>query len=113
MRYKVISKNPGTGVGLQIGGHKMHLLSSKEGYKLLLRGAGKTYIDTETKGFIANEWIEMIIEYREGKILLNINGSEKIYEHDKLSMDGAKTLLFKNSQFDAILFDYVRLWSAD
>ncbi len=113
LRYKVISKDAGTGVGLQIGGHKIHLNSTKEGYRLLFRESGKSYTNNETKGFIANEWIDMIIEYREGKMLLSINGSEKIYEHDKLSMGDAKTILFKNPQADQILLDYVRLWKAE
>ena len=113
LRYKVISKEPGTGVGLQIGGHKIHLNSTKEGYRLLFRESGKSYTNTETKGFVANEWIDMIIEYREGKMLLKINGSEKIYEHNKLSMGDAKTILFKNPKADQILLDYVRLWKVE
>ena len=112
LRYKVNSKNPKSGAGLQIGGHKMHLGSQKgkEGNVSLFSRVGKkTFIIPGVKGFQANEWVDMIIEYEEGKILLNINGSEKIFEDAAVSMDGANSLVFKKSS-DSLLFDHVRLW---
>lgn len=114
LRYKVNSKDPDAGVGLQIGGHKMHLGKQKgeEGNVSLFSRVGKkTFILPEVKGFAANEWIDMIIEYEEGRILLNINGSEKIFEDAAVSMDGASSLVFKKNS-DSLLFDHVRLWEA-
>ena len=51
----------------------------------------------------------MVIEYEEGKILLSINGKEKIIEDAAVSMDGARSLVFKKNS-DSLLFDHVRLW---
>ncbi len=110
LRFKLVCSDPTGGVAIQIGGHKMHLGSNAEGYSLFLRNARKTFKNTEVKGFGANKWIDMVIEYEEGKMLLNINGSEKIYEHEGINMDGAKSILFKYRKVDKTLIDYVRLW---
>jgi len=112
LRYKIISsKDSSVGAGMQIGGHKMHLGSTKDGYNLFLRSARKSFKNTEVKGFKANEWIDMVIEYQEGKMLLKINGNEKVFEHEGVNMDGAKSIVFKNGA-ERVLFDYVRLWEA-
>ena len=112
LRYKVNSKDPKAGVGLQIGGHKMHLGNGKDAegsVSLFSRVGGKTFTIPEVEDFRANEWIDMIIEYEEGRILLNINGTEKIFEDAAVSMDGAGSLVFKKNS-DSLLFDHVRLW---
>ena len=90
----------------------MHLSSTAEGYNLFLRKSRKSFKSTEVKGFKANQWIDMTIEYQKGKMLLNINGNEKLIEDEGIDMDGAKSLLFKYRGVDKTLFDYVRLWEA-
>ena len=74
------------------------------------RNAGKTYKNSEVENFKANQWIDMLIEYQQGKMLLNINGNETIFEHEGVNMDGAKSIVFKYRNIDRTLFDYVRLW---
>jgi hypothetical protein len=109
-RYKQVCSSSDAGAGIQIGGHKMHLGCTGDGYSLFLRNAGKTYKNSEVEDFKANQWIDMIIEYQQGKMLLNINGNETIFEHEGVNMDGAKSIVFKYRNIDRTLFDYVRLW---
>ena len=109
-RYKQVCSSSDAGAGIQIGGHKMHLGCTGDGYSLFLRNVGKTYKNSEVEDFKANQWIDMIIEYQQGKMLLNINGNETIFEHEGVNMDGAKSIVFKYRNIDRTLFDYVRLW---
>ena len=110
LRYKQVCSSSNAGAGIQIGGHKMHLGCTGDGYSLFLRSAGKTYKNSEVKNFKANQWIDMMIEYQQGKMLLSINGNETIFEHEGVNMDGAKSIVFKYRNIDRTLFDYVRLW---
>lgn len=112
MKFKVKSKEPDAGVGLQLGENKLHLSSKTGVFQLFSRVGNKTFANPEVKDFVANKWISMIIEYQEGEILLNINGVEKQYKDPALSMDGAKSLVFKNSKADSLVFEYVRLFEA-
>lgn len=117
-RFQHVSKNSGAGVGFHIGNHKMIVGSNRnekeivDGYRLLLRTSkpGKSFTDTNAKKLLANEWIDVVIEYEEGRMLLNINGSEKIYEDKMVSMDGSNLINFKSFSSENLQFDYVRLW---
>jgi hypothetical protein len=109
-RYSVVTKMSSPSVGFQIGGHEIHVNGSNEGYSVFLRDAGKKFVNNKVEGFKSNTWIEVIIEYKEGTLLLNINGQEKIFKHNKLSMDDKNSIVFKNPVSDQILFDYIRLW---
>jgi len=59
---------------------------------------------------VANEWIDIVIEYEEWKMLLKINGSETIYEDGMVSMDGSNLIDFKSFSSESLQFNYVRLW---
>ena len=117
-RFKLVSKAPGTGVGFHIGNHKMIVGSNRaekeivNGYRLLLRKSkpGKSFTDPKAGKLAANDWVAVVIEYEEGRMLLNINGSEKIYEDKLVSMDGSNLINFKSFSAAALQFDYVRLW---
>lgn len=118
-RFKHVSKTPGAGVGFHIGNHKMIVGSNRtekkimDGYRLLLRTSkpGKSFTDAKSGKLVANEWVEVVIEYQEGKMLLNINGSERIYEDELVSMDGSNLINFKYFSSECLQFDYVRLWN--
>ncbi|MDD7985121.1 hypothetical protein PQO01_09185 [Lentisphaera marina] len=112
LRFKVMKSDPNAGAAMQIGNHKMHLSGSEEAFSIFLRKTGKRLTNSEVKSFIANQWIDMIIEYQQGKMLLNINGKEIVFEGEGINMDGAQSILFKYRGADKTLFDYVRIWEA-
>ena len=117
-RVKRVSKTPGAGVGFHIGNHKMIVGSNRDekeivdGYRLLLKKSqpSKSFTDTNAKKLVANKWIDVVIEYEEGKMLLDINGSEAIYKDEMVSMDGGNLINFKCFSSESLQFDYVRLW---
>ena len=111
--------NPGGG-GFHIGNHKMIVNSNRDdskeivaGYQLLLKTSspGKSFTDPNAGSLAANEWIDVVIEYQKGKMVLSINGSETIYEDELVNMDGSKLINFKSFSAESLQFDYVRLWN--
>jgi hypothetical protein len=62
-----------------------------------------------------NQWVDMIIEFEEGKLSIEINGQRKLFEHDQVSMKEHHEFTFKalESPKSRLLFDYVSLWKVD
>ena len=113
LRFKVVKSDSSTGAAMQIGNHKMYLSGSEEAFSIFLRKTGKRLTNNEIKSFTTNQWIDMIIEYQRGKMLLTINGKEMLIEDEGVNMDGAQSILFKYRGADKTLFDYVRIWEAE
>ena len=90
------------------------------GYKLSLPGEKrKTFSEPEAQMKI-NEWVDLVIEYEEGKILLKVNGHSRLYEHKQVTIDNKKdkhgprfTFKSKDGTEERIVFDYVRIWEAE
>jgi hypothetical protein len=64
---------------------------------------------------VLNQWVDMIIEFEEGKLSIEINGQRMLFEHDQVSMKERHEFTFKalESPKSRLLFDYVRLWKVD
>jgi len=93
-------------------GHHMISLSYKEGGGHTIKlPKGPAYSDTES-GMKINEWVDLVIEYEEGKMLISVNGSSKIHEHELVTMKDSDRFTFKGREGseNRLLFDYVRLW---
>lgn len=112
LRYKVITKEivPGR-PSFQIGHHKMSLGYNKGGGHRIKLSNGPSFTQPESNMKI-NEWVDIVIEYQEGKIYLKVNDFGKIYEDKKVSMEDSDRFTFKNREHadERLLFDYVRLW---
>jgi len=98
---------------LDIGHHINNLFFKKGGYSLKLSG-GEIFNDSQS-GFKLNEWTDLIIELKEGKLLIELNGRQRLFEHEQASMNARDEFTFKalDSPSSRLLFDYVRLWKAD
>jgi len=62
-----------------------------------------------------NRWIDLIIEYKKGTILISVNGAAKTFEHEAITIINEKDkhgprFTFKGGPDCRILFDSVRLW---
>lgn len=67
----------------QIGHHMMSLSYNKgSGHKFKLT-KGPTFTHPESNMKI-NEWVNLVIEYQEGRILVQVNDFTQIYEMEKL-----------------------------
>lgn len=119
MRFKFVTDAivPGR-PSFQIGHHMMSLSYNKEGgYALSLPGEERKGFTEPKAEMNINEWVDLIIEYQEGKMLLSVNGTSKIYEHEQVTMDNKKdksgprfSFKSKEGTEERIMFDSVRLW---
>ncbi len=62
------------------------------------------------------EWVNLILEYKLGKIRVSVNGHENIYEHENVTVVNGKDkqgprVTFKGGPNCRIVFDSVRLWN--
>ena len=98
---------------LDIGHHINNLFFRKGGYSLKLSG-GERFEDRES-GFELNEWTDIVIELKEGKLLIELNGHQRLFEHEQATMNGREEFTFKAlmSPSSRLVFDYVRLWEGD
>ena len=104
---------------LQIGHHMISLTYLEGGgHKVMLPG-GPSYKEPKS-GMKINEWVDLFIEYEEGRILLSVNGFNKTYEHKNVTMINKKDKYGPRFTFkhgiqgpnSRLVFDYVRLWKA-
>jgi hypothetical protein len=98
---------------LDIGHHINKLFFRQSGYSLKLSGG--ELIEDRQSGFELNEWTELIIEMKEGVLLIELNGHRRIFEHEQVSMKSRDEFTFKalDGASSRLLFEYVRLWKAD
>lgn len=122
MRYKFEAEALGNNRPIfQIGHHMILLMYKKGGGHRVTFSADKKngphYQDAKSDMKI-NEWVDLIIEYEHGKILISVNGSSKVSEGAAVTFVNKKDkhkhrFTMKHgiqSPKSRIVFDYVRLW---
>jgi len=115
LRYKFEKKAiaPGRPV-LQIGHHMIKLNYLEDGGHRITLPNGPAF-NEPASGMKLNEWIDLVIEYKLGTILLSVNGHSKTYEHENVTIINEKDkfgprFTFKGGEDCRIVFDSVRLW---
>ncbi len=115
LRYQF--EKPGITPGrpsFQIGHHMINLGILEVGGHRVKLPDGPSFSEPES-GMALNEWIDLIIEYKEGTIRISVNGYSKTYENAAVTLNNEKDKLgprftFKGGEDSRILFDSVRLW---
>ena len=95
-------------------GHHINTVGfTKDGYALKLSD-GKKYGVTKV-GSILNQWVDMVIEFDEGKLSIELNGQRNVFMHNQVSMNDRDEFTFKalETPKSRLLFDHVRIWKAD
>jgi hypothetical protein len=114
MRYKFEKEavTPGR-PSFQIGHHMIILGFLAEGGHRITLPDGPSFPEPDSS-MALNEWIDLVIEYKKGKIKISVNGYSKTYEHEKVTIDNKKEkqprFSFKGGEGSKIIFDSVRLW---
>ncbi len=95
---------------IDIGHHINSLVFTQDGYTLKLSG-GKQCGLTKTESAL-NRWVEILIEFEEGRLSVAIDGDQKLFEHAQVSMKDRTELTFKalENTKSQLTFDHVRLW---
>ena len=98
----------------QIGHHMISLGIVEGGGHRVKLPDGPTFTE-EDSDMALNEWIDLIIEYKKGALVISVNGDSETYEDAAVTIDNPKDKLgprftFKGGEGCRILFDSVRLW---
>lgn len=115
LRYQF--EKPGLTPGrpsFQIGHHMISLGVVEGGGHRVKLPDGPTFTEPDSD-MALNEWIDLIIEYKKGTLVIGVNGDSKTYEDAAVTIINEKDKLgtrftFKGGEDCRILFDSVRLW---
>ena len=115
-RFETDKLSPGRPV-LQIGHHMIlfnHLAGG--GHRIKLPD-GPSFAESKS-GLQIGEWIDLIIEYRKGELTIGVNGYNKTYKHEKVTIVNEKDkhgprCTFKGGPDCRIVFDSVHLWKGE
>ena len=114
MRVKFEGKSFATGrPKFDIGHHINTVVFTEKGYSVKLHG-GKSFLG-EAPDIKLNEWIDVVLEFEEGKMWIGLNGKGQTIEHEQVSLQDHSELTFKTfaAAPNRIMFDSVRLWRAE
>ena len=118
LRYQF--EKPGLSPGrpsFQIGHHMITLGIVEGGGHRVKLPDGPTFTEPDSE-MALNEWIDLIIEYKKGALVISVNGDSETYEDDAVTIINTKDKLgprftFKGGEDCRILFDSVRLWDCN
>lgn len=96
-----------------IGHHVNTVTFNDGGYAVKLHGGER--FSGEAPKIELNEWINVVLEFEEGRMWIAVNGAGQTIEHEQVSLQGHSELTFKTfaDAPNRILFDRVRLWRID
>jgi len=95
-------------------GHHINLFAFTEtGYTLALHDGER--VTGEAPEVELNEWIDVVLEFEEGRMYISVNGAGQTIEHEQVSLQGRSEITFKTfaDAPNRIFFDSVRLWAAE
>ena len=95
-------------------GHHINVLHfTASGYSIKLHG-GEVITGTAPNVKV-NEWLDVELEFQEGKMFIKVNGEGLLIEHEQVSLQGHSEFTFKTfaEAPNRIFFDSVRLWKAE
>ena len=98
----------------QIGHHMINLGVVESGGHRVRLPDGTIFSEPKSE-MALNEWIDLIIEYKKGTLVISVNGDAKTYEAAGVTIINEKDkhgprFTFKGGEGSRILFDSVRLW---
>ena len=96
-----------------IGHHINTLVFTEKGYALKLHGGQR--FTGQAPGVRLNEWIDVALEFEEGRMWISVNGKGRTIRHEQVSLMGRSELTFKTfaAAPNRIMFDSVKLWSVE
>jgi hypothetical protein len=96
-----------------IGHHINTVVFKEDGYSVKLHD-GKSF-HGDAPDVKVNEWIDVVLEFEQGKMWIAVNGKGQTIDHEQVSLQGHSELTFKTfaDAPNRIFFDSVRLWKVD
>lgn len=96
-----------------IGHHINTVVFTEKGYTLKLHG-GQSF-SSEAPGVRLNEWVDLVLEFEEGRMWISVNGKGQMIRDDQVSLMGRSELTFKTfaASPNRIMFDSIKLWAIE
>ena len=91
-------------------GHHIHTLVFSEKQTTLAIKKNAEIVAVESPLFSLNEWHDVAIEVRKGRLLLVIDGKKRLFESPHIDMTGHAQIDFKGVDFGACRIDRIQLW---
>ncbi len=91
-------------------GHHVHTLTFGEKATTLVIKKNVESIPVEQPLFALNQWHDVAIEIKKGKLLLVIDGKKHVFESKNIDMAGQAQIDFKAVDFGTCQIDDVKLW---
>lgn len=110
MRVRYDAKAYQKGFPLFDVGHHIHTLTFGEKATTLTIKKKVENLPVEQPLFTLNEWHDVVIELKKGKLLLKIDGKKHLFESQNIDMAGHAQIDFKAVDFGTCQIDSVRLW---
>lgn len=112
-RFEADKLTPGR-PSFQIGHHMIALGYLEGGGHRIKLPDGPAFAEPES-GMKLGDWIDLVLEYKKGQIVIGVNGYSKTYQHEAVTIINEKDkrgprFTFKGGPNCRIVFDSVRLW---
>lgn len=91
-------------------GHHIHTLSFAEKATTLAIKKNVQTLPVEQPLFALNQWHDVVIELKKGRILLSIDGKKHLFESSHIDMTGQSQIDFKAVDFGTCQIDSIKLW---
>lgn len=110
MRVRYDAKAYQKGFPLLDIGHHIHTLTFSEKATTLTIKKNVETLPVEQPLFALNQWHDVVIELKTGKLLLKVDGRKHVFESKNIDMAGQAQIDFKAVDFGTCQIDDVKLW---
>ncbi len=91
-------------------GHHFHTLTFSQNETILRIKKDVEILPADAPLFSLNEWHDVAIELKRGKLLFSIDGEKYLFESDNIDMGDQTQIDFKGIDFGKCRIDDVRVW---
>ncbi|MES2596634.1 MAG: hypothetical protein V4662_14925 [Verrucomicrobiota bacterium] len=91
-------------------GHHVHTLTFSEKATTLTIKKNVESLPAEQPLFTLNQWHDVAIELKKGKMLFMVDGKKHVFESKNIDMAGNSQIDFKAADFGTCQIDDVKLW---
>lgn len=110
MRVRYDAKAYQKGFPLLDVGHHIHTISFAEKATTLTIKKDVEKLPVEKPLFALNEWHDVVIELKKGRLLLQIDGVKHLFESANIDMTGHAQIDFKAVDFGTCQIDHIKVW---